>query len=371
METLRTPWGFPSRCDFHCEHGQRTRAFRNSTVEGKLREGEIHGFSFNLGERLKYLSSSMRVSISALLLFAFATAQPVTTRYFEFQSGFWLNLHQTLFREAVRLDSGQPIKPLDVSKLTAGELAQWNGSVSYYQQHFHGKRPVFDPELIAINDKLESAPQPNSALALPPEVQAKMMAVSALYQRVWWPEQDEKNQQWIAWAKPLVDEYGPEVVPQLEKMFQTTWPANRVRVDVSYFVAEIGGAYTTDDPPHITLSSVRIPQDWYGLEVVFHEGGHPLAEKLEKDLSRECAAQKKQCNDLWHAVQFYTVGDVMRRTLAKRGIAYDSYAEHNGLYRRGDWPKFKRAIDQAWPQYLEGKADWNTSVRALVTAYQN
>lgn len=314
----------------------------------------------------------MRAFLSALLLLAIASAQPVHTRYFEFQSRFWLNLHQTLFREAVRLNSGQPIKELDVSKLTADELAQWHKSVSYYQEHFQGKRPVFDPELIAINDKLESSPQPNSTLApLPPEVQAKIVAVSALYQRVWWPEQNEKNQQWIAWVKPLVDAYGPEVVPQLEKMFQTTWPANSLQVDVSYFVAEIGGAYTTDDPPHTTLSSVRVPQDWYGLEVLFHEASHPLADKLEKDLSRECAAQKKQCNDLWHAVQFYTVGDVIRRALAKRGIAYDSYAEHNGLYQRGEWPKFKRAMDQVWPQYLEGKTDWNSSVRALVTAYQS
>ena len=70
-------------------------------------------------------------------------------------------------------------------------------------------------------------------------------------------------------------------------------------------------------------------------------------------------------------MQFYTVGDVVRHALAKREIAYDGYAEHNGLYQRGQWPKFKRAIDQAWPQFLDGKTEWNSAVRALVTAYQN
>jgi hypothetical protein len=313
----------------------------------------------------------MRISIGALLLFAITSTRPAPKPYFEFQSGFWLNLHQTLFREAVRLDSGQPIKPLDTSRLTAEELAIWDKTVRYYQEHFHNKRLVFDPELIEFNDKLEASLKPDSTLTLPPGVQAKIGAVSALYQRAWWPEQDKQNQQWIAWVKPLVDEYGPEVVPQLEEKFQTTWPANPLRVDVSYFVAEIGGAYTTDDPPHTTLSSVRVSQDWYGLEVVFHEASHPLAEKLEKDLGRECTAQKKQCDDLWHAVQFYMVGDVVRHALAKRGIAYDSYAEHNGLYQRGQWPKFKRAIDQAWPKYLNGTTEWNGAVRALVAAYQN
>jgi hypothetical protein len=313
----------------------------------------------------------MRTSTIALLLLAIAALQPASTRFFEFRSSFWVNLHQTLFREAMRLDSQQPIKPLDVSKLTEEELTQWNTSVAYYRQHFHGKRLLFDPELIEINDKLEAAPQPNGALAPFPGVQPRMAAVSALYQRVWWPEQDRQNQQWIAWVKPLVDQYALEVVPQLEEKFQTTWPADPLRVDVSYFVAEIGGAYTTDDLPHTTLSSVRVPQDWYGLEVLFHEASHPLAEKLERDLGRECAAQKKQCDDLWHAVQFYTVGVVVRRALSKHGVTYDSYAEHNGLYQRGRWPKFKRAIDQVWPQYLDGKTDWNRSVRALVTAYQN
>jgi hypothetical protein len=312
----------------------------------------------------------MTTSTMTLLLLAIATVQPASTGFFEFQSSFWLNLHQTLFREAMRLDSEQPIKPLDVSKLTEEELAQWNQSVAYYRQHFHGKRLLFDPEPIKINDMLAS-PQPNGTLALSPGVQPTMLAVSALYQRAWWPEQDSQNRQWIAWVKPLVDQYGPEIVPQLEQKFQTKWPANPLRVDLSYFVAEIGGAYTTDDPPHTTLSSVRIPQDWYGLEVLFHEASHPLAEKLEQDLGRECAVQKKPCDDLWHAVQFYTVGDVVHRALSKRGVTYDSYAEHNGLYQRGQWPKFKRALDQVWPQYLDGKTDWNRAVRALVTAYQN
>lgn len=296
----------------------------------------------------------MRISIGALLLFAIASAPPAPKPYFEFQSGFWLNLHQ-----------------LDTSRLTLEELARWDKAVSNYREHFHNKRLVFDPELIEINDKLEASPKPDSTLILAPEVQAKIAAVSALYQRVWWPQQDKQNQEWIAWVKPLVDEYGPELVPTLEEKFQTAWPASAMRVDVSYFVAEVGGAYTTDDPPHTTLSSVRVPQDWNGLEVLFHEASHPLAEKLERDLGRECAAQKKQCDDLWHAVQFYTVGDVVGHALAKRGIAYDGYAEHNGLYQRGQWQKFKRAIDQAWPQYLDGNTEWNSAVRALVTAYQN
>ena len=44
------------------------------------------------------------------------------------------------------------------------------------------------------------------------------------------------------------------------RRIQRAWPAYPLRVDVSYFVAEAGGAYTTDDPPHTTLSSLRVPQ---------------------------------------------------------------------------------------------------------------
>jgi len=157
----------------------------------------------------------------------------------------------------------------------------------------------------------------------------------------------------------------------LEDKFQTKWPSHPLRVDVSYFVAEIGGAYTTDHPPHTTLSSMRVSQDWYGLEILLHEASHPLAEKLEAHLAKECAAQKKDCGDLWHAMQFYTVGDIMRRALAKRGIAYDTYAEHNGLYQRGQWLKFKQAIERGWRSYLDGKMGWSGAIHAVVTAYQN
>jgi hypothetical protein len=316
------------------------------------------------------LLRSMRRFSFALLLFVIAAAKPAPKAYFQFQSSYWVNLHQTLFREAVRLGSKQPIQPLNTAALTADELATWNKAVQYYQQHFRGKRLVFDDELTNINDALEQSPNPNSTVRVPRGIKAELKAASPIYKRAWWPEQQRQDQQWIGWAAPLVAKYAPEVVPQLEEKFQSQWPAYPLRVDVSYFVAELGGAYTTDHPPHTTLSSVRVPQDWYGLEIVFHEASHPLAEKLEADLGRECAAQKKDCGDLWHAVQFYTVGDVVRRALKKRGISYDTYAEHNGLYKRGQWPRFKKALDQAWPAYLEGKTDWKTAIHELVTAYQ-
>src|SRR5689334_23228095 len=311
-----------------------------------------------------------RFSLAVLVCVLAASARPAPKHYFQFQSSYWVNLHQTLFREAVRLDSKLDIQPLDTSTLTAKESAAWNKAVGYYQQHFHGKRLVFDDELIKINDALEQSPDPCVIAQIGNELQAQLTAVSPIYERVWWPEQQKQNQQWITWATPLVAEYAPGVVPQLEEKFHSRWPAYPLRVDVSYFVAEIGGAYTTDHPPHTTLSSARVPHDWYGLEIVFHESGHPLAEKLEADLGRECAAQKKDCRDLWHAVQFYTVGDVVRRALEKRGISYDTYAEHNGLYTRSRWPKFKKAIDQTWPVYLDGKTDWNSAIHALVTEYQ-
>jgi len=302
------------------------------------------------------------------LLFAVgASAQTAPDALFDLHSSFWINLHQTLYREAQRAAAPRGLEPLDPAELTAEQRATWDNAVEFYGTRYKGRRLLLDPELVHINDALVGAPNPNSTLPrLPDEVRGQLVAVAPIYQRFWWPEYKRHNEEWIAWVTPRVAQYGDEIARLMERDFQSKWP--HPRVDVSYFVAEIGGAYTTDHPPHTTLSSARITQDWYGFEVLFHEAGHPLALKLERDLDRECAAQKKDCGDLWHATQFYTVGDAVRRVLAKSGVQYDSYAEHNRMYERGNWPRYKPAIERAWHPYLDGNRDWATAIKALVTA---
>ena len=141
-----------------------------------------------------------------------------------------------------------------------------------------------------------------------------------MYRAHWWPEYQKTNMQFIVEMEPKVAELGPEVIPQLEHPFGMKWPVAPLPVEVTYYVAEVGGAYTTEHPGHTTVASGR--EDNHGpagVETLFHEGAHTLTDKLATALREECHRQKKECGDLWHAVQFYTVGDVVKRVLSKHG----------------------------------------------------
>jgi hypothetical protein len=100
---------------------------------------------------------------------------------------------------------------------------------------------------------------------------------------------------------------------------------------------------------------------------MFHEGAHTLTGKLESVLDSEFRRQNKSYDDLWHAVQFYTVGVVVRDALAAHGTpGYVPYADKFGLYERGDWPKFRPALGRDWQPYLDGKSTFDQSVANLV-----
>ena len=100
---------------------------------------------------------------------------------------------------------------------------------------------------------------------------------------------------------------------------------------------------------------------------MFHEGAHRLTGKLESALDSEFRRQNKSYDDLWHAVQFYTVGVVVRDALAARGTpGYVPYAYKFGLYDRGDWPKFRPALERDWQLYLDGKSSFDQAVANLV-----
>jgi len=53
--------------------------------------------------------------------------------------------------------------------------------------------------------------------------------------------------------------YGPKIVPQLVGDFQHPWPTATLRVEIVAY-ANFGGAYTTENPPLIAMSSLDLEQ---------------------------------------------------------------------------------------------------------------
>ena len=71
-------------------------------------------------------------------------------------------------------------------------------------------------------------------------------------------------------------------------------------------------------PTHVTISSHDARnQGIYGFEVLFHESSHALAGAVTEAIAREFRDRDKPIpRDLWHALLFYTTGEMVRRDLA-------------------------------------------------------
>jgi hypothetical protein len=311
-----------------------------------------------------------------LILFSFnAAAGSPSANYFEFHNNFWMNLHHTLFREMVvgKMDDQTKkrigLVPLSDAGLSEQEKQVWTSAIHFYSTTFAGRRLLFDAQLVTLNNSLgrQKDPQKLDPSGLAEDFVRCLENASPIYRRHWWPEHQRANEQFIAEMQPKVDEFGPLVIPRLDHFFGMQWQSS-LQVDVTYYVAEIGSAYTTEDPGHTTVASGRDDNHGLpGMETLFHEGAHTLTDKMASVLWDECRRQKKDCKDLWHAVQFYTVGAMVKEALAAHGApGYIPYAYRFGLYERGDWPKFRPAIERDWQPYLDGKSSLDEAVSNLV-----
>lgn len=323
----------------------------------------------------------MRIALTlgCLILIMFAAPASVGAEreapYFVFHNSFWMNLHQTLFHEA-NLRKLPPEKrsrfdpsSLPDASLSKGERDAWTTAVSYYADKFAGRTQVFDDDLIGIGAALiassDSADSPLVSGGLSKEHIQVLNDAAAVYRKYWWQAHEKSNEQWIAAIDPRVSEMQDRIIPQLERLFLSSWPATPLRVDVTFWVDAIGYAYTTD---HTTISSTTDSLDrMYAVELVFHEGAHVIVHELQKALSKGCEEQKKDCSDLWHAVQFYTLGELMKSELRKQNINYTPYPLKYGVYRSSRWTKYLISIEKDWEPYLDGKQTFDQAVNSLVT----
>lgn len=65
--------------------------------------------------------------------------------------------------------------------------------------------------------------------------------------------------------------------------------------------------------------------------------------------------------DLWHAILFYTTGEMVRRALP----SYTPYATTNGLWKRA-WPMYVAPLERDWRPYLDAKVSFDPAISAIV-----
>jgi hypothetical protein len=371
---------------------------------------------------------SLLLAMASLLASA-ASARPQSDSIFgplpvfEFHSGFWLNLHHTLYREAKLrttppasssadsaaakssaelLQSPSTVRP----PLTSAELRIWTDAVNYYTAHFADHDLLFSNDLIILKDQLgdfedcdelSGAKKKSCDAGLPPQLTHILESAGAVYRAHTWPAHDRANRRWIARVAPLVREQGLGLSERLASIYQAKWPKPKIRVDISAY-ANWAGAYTTLDPLRVTISSLDPRnQDSAALEVLFHEASHGIAEPVEQAIVRECRQRDKAIpRDLWHALIFYTTGEVIRPVMnassdpqlasaqaanpsapdeplanspnASVTVAgYTPYAVREGLYERG-WDDYLKLLTRFWQPYLDGHSSFDDAIARMVSS---
>src|SRR5260370_1092383 len=235
---------------------------------------------------------------------------------FELHSGFWINLHHTLYHEAKlrTTTAGSPDKsgrtsspalntaPGAKASLTPSEQRIWDDAVAYYAANYAAKDLLFSSELIQLKDQLgdfEDCDELSGRkrkfcdAGLPAKLTQVLEAAAPVYRAHLWPDHDRANRRWIMRVAPLVREQGLGLSERLADIYQTRWPRAKIRVDLTGY-ADKTGAYTTADPLRVTISSLDSRnQGPAALEVLFHESSHRIPYPLQAALIRECHQRDK------------------------------------------------------------------------------
>jgi hypothetical protein len=276
---------------------------------------------------------------------------------FEMHSGFWLNLHLRLHYAA----TGR--RPVPLAPPDPDDPA-WAAAVELYRRRFaeHGGFAVLFHEQLVALDRHLAALGSEPLRGVDDELASHLEAAAALV-RPRWSEDDARNRAWWRALEPALAEHGAALRDELVAIYGTPWPSAPVRVDVSCFAGPVG-AFTLDDPPHVTISSC-LPSyaGAAALEMIFHEASHVLVGGVEAKLADEARRRGWEApRDLWHALLFYTAGEVVRRRVDP---SYLPYATQNELRMVLD---VEPALRSAWQPYLDGAVGRDAAIAALIEA---
>ena len=316
---------------------------------------------------------------------------------FEMHSGFWVNLHHFLYLQArlVKNNSStaetgrgaaQPDElPVSLIDFPEADIHAWQDAVAFYSKDLAGRDLLLNGDMEIINNQLssmETCPDlegkttPLCKSGLRQDLVEALERAAPVFRAHWWAQQDRANRDWIAQVAPMIQKMGVELSGQLADVYQRPWPTGRLRVDVVWYGGPFG-AYTTLDPIHVTISS-HDPRNRgiYGFEVLFHESSHALAGAVTAAIAREFRERDKPIpRDFWHALLFYTTGEIVRRDVeyGSMTLAYEQstgsssylpYAARFGLYS-GSWEHFRALLDLYWLPYLDGRVSFDTAMARM------
>jgi hypothetical protein len=295
-----------------------------------------------------------------------ASAAPGHRVTFAFHSAFLMNLHHFLYDMAVHKDkiAGVPWQAAP----SESEMRVLVKAIDFYRTRYAVLVLLDDPTMVGIKRALSVDDDRRHAagLGLPPDLASVLEEVAPVYDRYLWPVHNQSNRAWIARASELDASYGAEVQAAVERDLEASFPAAPIRTDVVFDTGSRQGAYTDEQT---VMPSARVDyQGLASLEMLYHEASHttvttPLEEQIGAQLK---ATHRNEDSDLWHVVQFYTVGEATRKVLERHGApGYQPYADKRGLYT-GYWSPLMPAVREVWPRHLAGQIGLHEAAREMV-----
>ena len=309
--------------------------------------------------------SALTLGVLLVPLFVLATSvprAPAQTALFDLRTDFWINLHHYLHALARNASPLQEELPQGVS---AAERESWQSAVASYRARYGAMRPTFDVPLIILKIRLfDASGESLRGTPVASEDAAVLETAAPVYRRHIWPAHDAANRRFIESARPLLARFGEVMAARVTAAYGTTWPARPIRTDVVRSVSPPGGAYTTNNPTHITIEADDPRQQRFAaLETLFHEASHGWGGTLVSEL----AAAGKLLNvevprDLWHTVLFFNAGEITRRVLADAGAGnYRLYMDAEKVFAN-----LRPAVAAHWPSFLDGKITRQEALRLIL-----
>jgi hypothetical protein len=273
-----------------------------------------------------------------------------------------VNLHQRLLYEA-RFNDAPPMP------LSGEDLAKWKNAVEAYRKYLGKRHPIFDEELTRLNDTLSATTTPTLPASVPKGAAAVLESVMPLYRATQWETDDRANRFWIAIAEPMLVSAGEELAAAHAKVYGVPFPRH-ILVDVSALGWEFG-AYTVGEgeSAHAVISSINPDTQGFGaLEFLLHEPSHAIVGATSHAIGSDLARLTKETGirpyaNLWHALLFYTSGELTRRSLARRGVT--NYKPFIRAMYAGPFRGFQQSLETHWQAYLDGKTSREDAIRQI------
>jgi hypothetical protein len=293
-----------------------------------------------------------------------ADVQPATKvgRY-RLQSNPWINLQERLSNE-IRFKEPPP------AALSGDDLLKWKKAVESYRAFLGKRNPIFDADLIRLSAALSATSKSRLPASIPEAASKALEAAMPLYRSAQWEEDDRANRFWIAVAEPMLESAAEELAEAHAKAYATPFPSH-ILVDVSALAGEFGG-YTVGqgDSAHVIITSTAPGyQGFAALEMLMHEPSHAIVDAESGAIGSDLTKAAKELGvkpryNLWHAILFYTSGELTRRALAKRGVS-DYKPVILNMYERG-FQGFKQPLETHWQAYLDGKVSREEAIRQIL-----